>query len=145
VVGGGYMAAKGIQAAGEAAASLRAPRSVSFGDLEPGVYGETDPATGHITIQRGLTGQDLVETLRHETVHSVISQALGRGSGARGWLYGKSSVVRYAEEALAEGYATRSLSRGLAFPLTNGYVSPWGLGIEVGGILAGLGLFGATR
>lgn len=96
------------------------------------MLGTTDKY-GNITIQRGLTGQVFDETMRHETVHSIISRGLGPLSGARMALYGASGLYRYGEEALAEGYAVSSIRQGLAFPLANGYVTPLRLGLEVGG------------
>jgi len=48
-----------------------AARNFSYGKLPPGVLGQTD-RYGNITIRRGLTGQTFDETLRHETVHSII-------------------------------------------------------------------------
>jgi hypothetical protein len=40
----------------------------------------------------------------------------------RGWGYGNLSLLRYLEEALAQGYATRSLWKGLIFPIRANYV-----------------------
>jgi hypothetical protein len=110
---------------------VTAARDFSYGDLPAKWLGATDKF-GNITIQRGLTGRVFEETLRHETVHSVISRALGSLSGARMWLYGKSALYRYGEEALAEGYAVRSIRQGLAF--AKGYVTPMRLGLELGGL-----------
>ena len=57
-------------------------------------------------------------------------------------LYGKSGLYRYTEEALAEGYATRSVARGLAFPIANGYVSAPRIAAEtVGAAAAGYGAY----
>jgi hypothetical protein len=50
----------------------RRARAFQFGDLPRGVLGSTDEL-GNITIQRGLTGRAFEETLRHETVHSVLT------------------------------------------------------------------------
>lgn len=36
------------------------------------------------------------------------------------WAAGSVETYDYTEEALAEGYATRSALKGLAFPVTNG-------------------------
>lgn len=45
--------------------------------------------------------------------------------------YQRSNILRYAEEALAEGYATRSVLQGLRFPFAGGYrITPAGLAIE---------------
>jgi hypothetical protein len=91
---------------------------------------------GNIAIQRGLSGRDLVETYRHEVVHSALGSSSAIRANARIWIYTHSAAWRYAEEAVAEAYATRSLIRGLSFPF-GGYVSPVGLTLEVGGITTG--------
>jgi hypothetical protein len=57
----------GVAEGADASASLG--RSIRFADLGTGNLGETNPYTGDITIQRGLSGQALDETIRHETVH----------------------------------------------------------------------------
>jgi hypothetical protein len=120
-------------------------RDFSFGDPGAGALGSTD-RFGNITIRPGLSDQDFAETLRHETVHSVLSPSWGPLADARMWLYSKSSAYRYAEEALAEGYAVRSVGRGLTFPIANGYVSPLGLGLEFGGLgAAGYGTYEAAK
>lgn len=56
-------------------------------------------------------------------------------------LYGRSGLYRYAEEALAEGYATRSIVQGMQFPIAEGYVSIPRLMFE-GGAVAGVGYLG---
>ena len=121
-------------------------RAFKFGDLPAGVLGKTD-WEGNITIARGLSGRQLEETLRHETVHSVLTPKRGPFVGARRELralaYKRSALARYAEEALAQTYATRSLAKGLAFPVKAGYVPAWRIGVE-GGTL-GLGAYAATR
>jgi hypothetical protein len=100
-------------------------RHWEYGDPGPGALGSTDWA-GNITIRRGLSGDVLMTTLRHETVHSVLTPMRGPFLGARRrirqGLYNRSGLARYAEEALAEGYATRSILRGLRYPFGR-YVS----------------------
>lgn len=80
---------------------------------------------GKITIKPGLTGQDLVETVRHETVHSFLSPRNGPfrdlRASLKAWGYENSHLLRYTEEAAAETFATGSLRTGLAFPLQAGY------------------------
>jgi RHS repeat-associated protein len=118
-----------VAAAAEGAGRARA---FQFGDLPSGTLGSTDEL-GNITIQRGLTGKAFTETLRHETVHSVLTPPAPLNRLTVG-LYGKSGLYRYAEKALAEGYATRSIGRGLAFPIAEGYVSIPRLAMEAGGL-----------
>lgn len=119
------------------AANAGRSRAFQFGNLPPGVLGSTDEF-GNITIQHGLTGKVFNETLRHETVHSVLTPPAPLNKLTVG-LYNKSGLYRYAEEALAEGYALRSVRVGLAFPLRQGYVSGVRLGLEGGGVAAGVG------
>jgi len=124
-------------------------RKFTFGDLREGVLGETDLINGKITIQRGLTGQDFTETLRHETVHSILTPPAPLNL-ARIALYNNSGLYRYAEEAAAETYGTGSLWQGLKFPITNGYVSVPRLGAELAGVgaagsAAGYRIYEETR
>lgn len=91
-------------------------RNFTYGDPGPGSMGSTDPY-GNITIRPGLAADDLGETLRHETVHSVLSPSRGpvldtRASiGAAG--YDRSHALRFIEETAAETYATGSLRQGV--------------------------------
>jgi hypothetical protein len=106
-----------------AAGSGVAARNYKYGDLtEFNALGITDTRTGEITIQQGLTGREFEETLRHETVHSVLTPKNRFLNNARGLLYANSNIWRGTEEAAAETYATRSLARGLAFPIKRGYL-----------------------
>jgi hypothetical protein len=87
--------------------------------------GVTD-AAGNVTIAAGLTRAEQVLTLRHESVHAFLSvrgaSLIARFRQQLGtWGYENSHLLRFTEEALAEGYATRSLSQGLAHPLVNEY------------------------
>jgi len=104
-----------------------------FGRLPEGVLGATD-ALGNITIQNGLTGKVFQETLDHEFVHRVLSPADGLFAETRAQLrmagYQNSELLRFTEEAIAETYATGSLSKGIRHPLENGY------GITIGGLAA---------
>lgn len=58
------------------------------------------------------------------------------------WAYQNSHLLRYAEEAIAETRAQLmtggSLTSGLAFPVTSGYVNPLRVALE------GSVLFGGT-
>jgi hypothetical protein len=105
----------------------------TYGALPPGSLGETDKF-GNIIIQNGLSGQTLIETVRHEAVHRWLSPGSGRLQGLRATLgegaYNRSQLLRYLEEAMAETYATGSLRQGLSFPVTNGYVTVRGVVIE---------------
>jgi hypothetical protein len=58
------------------------------------------------------------------------------------WAYKNSTLLRYAEEAIAEGYATKSITKSLAFPFTGYNISPLRLGVE-GAVFGGL-VFGST-
>jgi hypothetical protein len=62
------------------------------------------------------------------------------------WFYEKSSMLRYWEEAWAEGLGTRSVIRGLDFPVREGYLinySPEWFVVQHG--LFGAGLYGSYR
>ncbi len=114
-----------------------------YGDLPRNIPGETD-AFGKITIQRGLAGNALDETVLHESVHRFFSPTSGPFKELRGNLleygYNKSDFLRYTEEAIAEGFATGSIRKGLAFPLKNGYdVTITRVVAEAGGYIATVG------
>lgn len=105
------------------------PRS----DFVPG-YGETDKY-GNIHYSSLGTKTDQALALQHEKVHSFLAPKTLNGLrelrcnvGMLG--YEKSSVLRYVEEAAAEGYANikvkglnpQSILKGATFPLKEGYV-----------------------
>ena len=82
---------------------------------------------GQITIQAGLTGRVLVQTLRHEWVHRILSPLYGptwlRALRAR-WVmssYNRFPFMRFLEEFLAESVAT--LNPFWAFWFAKGYVA----------------------
>ena len=118
------------------AGRLRAPQSqiagssgrarfMGFRDLPPDYLGVTYP-NGDIYIQGGLSRQLRNETLWHEQVHSFLSVAddapfsqLRQDLGQ--WSFDNSAILQYAEEVMAETYATGSLRAGLRFPIVEGY------------------------
>ncbi|MGK9236146.1 hypothetical protein KXS07_30285 [Inquilinus limosus] len=121
--------------------------------LPGGSLGETT-AFGEITIARNqsLTEQRL--TLFHELVHRYFSPRTGPLRQLRAELnmsaYSRSALLRYLEEALAEGHAqlrVYGLARALGayrFPLQGGYVTISELateGIAIGTITLGGVLF----
>jgi hypothetical protein len=116
-------------------------------NFPPRALGATDKF-GNITLRPGLTGNAFSETLRHEGVHSFLSPMPGGAlqtarADLRMWGYNNSTLLRYTEEAIAETYATKSLSKGLQFPLLGGYkISPLRLSVE--GALFGGALVGPT-
>ena len=76
----------------------------------------------------------------HEGVHSFLSVSDGAPlAGIRQafgqWAYDSSQLLRFTEEAIAEGVATGSVTGGSAFPFANGYVT-------VSGVLGEAGAFG---
>ncbi len=99
----------------------------THGILPPGSLGGTDKLTGQILIQPGLTGQDLIETVRHEAIHHWLVPTSFPGAHPLARLHAAvfdhSSIWTYLEEAAAETFATRSFAQGLAFPKTEGYVT----------------------
>lgn len=112
----------------------------SYGNTN-GALGVTD-RFGNITIQPGLTGQTLRETVVHEGVHRFFSpRNTGPINRFRAFVgeqaYGRSHLVRYIEEGLAEGIATGSLRTGLTYPVRAGYVTPGRTLLEGGLYLGG--------
>jgi hypothetical protein len=97
-----------------------------------GSLGTTD-AYGVISVSRNqsLTEQRL--TLFHELVHRYFSPRVGPFRQLRAELnmsaYSRSALLRYTEEALAEGFGqlrVHGLARAFGayrFPLQNGYVT----------------------
>ena len=109
-------------------------REWRFGELEPNVLGSTDPI-GNITIQRGLSGAELRQTLDHERVHRFFSPFQGAFAKLRAQFniagYNNSQLLRFTEEAIAEGYSTGSVQKGILHPLVNGYdITAKGLAAE---------------
>jgi hypothetical protein len=129
--------------------TTRAPsskRNWQFGNLPNGVLGSTDKF-GNITIQNGLSGRPLLETVRHEKVHAFLSPKQGTlfaearaNFGMFG--YNNSSLLRYIEEAAAETVGTGSLYQGLKFPVTHGYVTHGNVLLEAGAYSGGIYLGG---
>jgi hypothetical protein len=101
------------------------------GSIPGGALGDTD-AYGVIRVARNqsLTEQRL--TLLHELVHRYLSPRVGPLRQFRAELrmagYTRSALLRYLEEALAEGYAQLRINglaqavQALRFPLEGGYV-----------------------
>jgi hypothetical protein len=100
---------------------------------------------GQVFLRPGLSRAEQVATLRHESVHAYLSvpdgaplASLRQNVGM--WGYNNSHLLRFTEEALAEGYASRSLMQGLRHPLHNGYgISIPRLTLEAGAVGAGIG------
>lgn len=97
-----------------------------------GGVGKTDPY-GAITVSRNQSISEQRITLLHELVHRYFSPRTGPLRQIRAELswsaYSRSALLRYLEEALAEGYAqlrVHGLSHAveaLRFPLDFGYVT----------------------
>jgi RHS repeat-associated protein len=114
--------------------------------LRPGVFGETT-TSGDILIQPNLAPKDLAETLRHETVHRLVTpKKPGLLRDAMQFSYQHTHLGRYLEEAAAETYAKLNPLKGMTFPFTHGYkINPLGLAAEgsgVAGVVGGLGYGG---
>ncbi|HEY8545508.1 MAG TPA: DUF6531 domain-containing protein [Acidimicrobiales bacterium] len=115
------------------------PHTVRVAELDPGMYGMT-AWNGDIYIRHDLAGEELRLTLRHEQVHSALSPTPGTAlagarAEARRWLYRNSHLYAFAEEAMAETYATGSLRQGLQFPFSPGYdIDPVRVGLEAAGV-----------
>ena len=129
---------------------LRVTRPAS---IPGGSLGSTD-AYGTIQIARNQSLSEQRITLLHELVHRYFSPRTGPFRQLRAELnmsaYARSALLRYLEEALAEGYAqlqTNGLGSALGayrFPIAGGYVTVSGLAAEgqaIGTIILGGALF----
>jgi RHS repeat-associated protein len=118
--------------------------SLNYGLNGTTTLGET-MANGDVFLKPGLSRAEQVSTLRHESVHAFLSvpdgaplATLRQNIGM--WGYNRSHLLRFTEEAIAEGYATRSIRQGILHPLENGYgISIPRLGVEAGLIGGGIG------
>jgi hypothetical protein len=122
----------------------------STGELKPAKWAPAGGKFGNITIQNGLTGKALEETVRHEGVHRFFSPKSGPLLEMRAnigiWGYTNSHLIRYTEEALAETIGTGSIRKGLVYPLKGGYdLLPARIIAEGGGymVLVGGSLYAA--
>jgi hypothetical protein len=123
------------------------------GTIPGGSLGQTD-AFGAITIARNQSLTEQRITLFHELVHRYFSPRTGPLRKIRAQIrmsgYSRSALLRYLEEALAEGYGqlrVHGLAQALGafrFPLSNGYVTISqlaGEGVAIGTITLGGVLF----
>lgn len=129
---------------------LRVTRPASLPD---GSLGGTD-AYGVIEVSRAQPLSEQQATLLHEMVHRYFSPRTGPFRQIRAELnmsaYDRSALLRYLEEALAEGYMELKMN-GLAaamkaykFPVARGYVTVsemMGEGQSIGTITLGGALF----
>jgi hypothetical protein len=106
---------------------LTRPASIAGGSL-----GDAD-AYGVIRIARNQSISEQRITLMHELVHRYFSPRFGPFRRLRAELkmsgYARSALLRYLEEAMAEGYAQLRVNgladaiQALRFPLDGGYVT----------------------
>jgi hypothetical protein len=104
--------------------SISRPTKLSNGSL-----GQTD-WYGNIWVTRSQTLTEHQVTLYHEFVHSVLSPKFGRFRQFRASLrasgYIRSALLRYLEEALAEGYGQLRVNgfgsaiKAISFPVGDG-------------------------
>ncbi|MDQ0590496.1 hypothetical protein [Variovorax paradoxus] len=117
--------------------------------LPGGIAGSTS-LFGDVSIARSQSLTEQRITLFHELVHRYFSPRTGPLRQLRAELrwsaYSRSSLLRYLEEALAEGYGqlkVHGLAQALGayrFPIQNGYVTVSQLAVEgmyIGRILIG--------
>jgi hypothetical protein len=100
--------------------------------LPSGALGETD-WYGNIAVIRNQTLTEQRLTLYHELVHRYFSPRFGPmrqlRAQVRASAYWRSALLRYIEEAMAEGYAqlrVHGLDQalvGIRFPIQGGYVT----------------------
>jgi RHS repeat-associated protein len=115
--------------------------------LSPKTLGETD-MLGNITV-RPQSRQSLIETLRHESVHRLLSPRHGPFRQARAefnqkYRYNRSDLWRFLEEAAAETYGTGSLRRGVRLAYQEYGVTPRRLVLESAVVVGTLGGVGAA-
>jgi hypothetical protein len=117
--------------------------------LPGGSLGQCD-FFGRIQVIRNQIMSEQKITLYHEWVHSFLSPKTGPLQVLRAQLkasgYWRSSLLRYLEEAMAEGYAQLRVNGlekmliGVRFPIDGGYVTMSQLaseGIAIGNIILG--------
>jgi RHS repeat-associated protein len=102
------------------AAGAGRARTVTIAHPPEGMIGATDEH-GNIFIKPGLTRKRYRQTLRHETVHSILTPPAPFNKITLG-LYKYSILYRWAEEGAAESYGTRNIAKGFVFPIVNGYL-----------------------
>jgi hypothetical protein len=90
-----------------------------------GLLGYTS-LNGDVYLRPGLPRSVQADTLRHEGVHSFLSPKDGSPLAKirqelLGWGVENSHLLNYLEEALAEGVASKSVIKGLRYPLTHDY------------------------
>ncbi len=105
----------------------------------------TTSAYGDIVIDSGLDAAESRITLDHELVHRYFSPRLGPfrrlRASARISGYVRSAMLRYLEEALAEGYAQvrahglKGVITGIRWPIQGGYLSIEEMAVMRGTIL----------
>jgi hypothetical protein len=128
---------------GSSGRALRLP-SINGSLAGTNTMGETLP-NGQVWLRPGLSRVEQAATLRHESVHAYLSVPDGAPMAAFRqkvgmWGYNNSHLLRFTEEALAEGYASRSIIQGIMHPLQNGYgISIPRLMLEAGAVGAGIG------
>ncbi len=116
-------------------------RRLEFPATHGNLGGFTLPKTGQIILNTRTSFAMQRMALRHERLHSALR--LATPAPLRSQLQSikmKSQILRYSEEALAQGYAARSVREGLAFP----FLAPDVYGITKMGLAAEAVSFGAA-
>jgi hypothetical protein len=126
---------------------LTGPRGRKIYFLKDGFTGDranasgfTSANTGNVFISGDIRGdvEELHETVQHEIFHSVLVPRSRLLNDAHIMALNKSPLYLYVQEASAQAYASRSLWKGMRFPIRYGYVRPSWLVTE----LAVLGVAG---
>jgi hypothetical protein len=139
---------KSVPPDSQAGVTWRKPNITGDPTLPPRA-GETN-AFGDVRYSTAGSATDQQLARLHELVHSFFSPRFGPFRTFRARLamsaYARSALMRYLEEALAEGFAqvrVNGLSQvmtGIRFPVANGYMSLQALaceGAEIGTIVMG--------
>lgn len=102
-----------------------------FKDGNERTVGITSFSTGNVYIAGGLSPRELHVAVRHETFHARLTPRSRPLRYAHYVLRNKSPIYMYLQEAGAQAYGTRSLWKGIKFPIEYEYVKPSWLVTEI--------------
>lgn len=123
-------------------------QTIKYGYPEGNAAGETDEY-GNITVRPDRTVREIQETLDHELMHRVFRPRPGDGminklrANVGQAAYDHSHLIRFLEEAAAEGYATGDWKKGIDYPTeprlfpNKPYATPGRVAVEGAAYLGG--------
>jgi hypothetical protein len=125
---------------------LRYKPTISERPMAGGLLGVTTEY-GDIVVNANLAPFEKTETVLHERVHQFFTPKFYFLRDIRVQInieaYNRSYLLRFVEEALAEGYALlrmrgRGVLAAISFPVRNGYVTVAKMGQEAAGFVLGI-------